>query len=93
MPPVQLRLSDAYELAESGDLLSQLRCADALLDCLNASSREAVRSTVRNALADISRINMVRASDFRTMLDGIQLALRADQIFDQSTVLVTQDVL
>lgn len=93
LPAIELELSDAYQLAESGELLSQGRCIDALLDCLNASTREAVRLGINDALRSFAKLNMVRSKDFRTALDRIQLVLRADRVFDQDTVLLARDIL
>lgn len=93
LPAIELALSDAYELADSGQLLSQGRCVDALLDCLNVSTREAVRLGINDALRSIGQLNMVRSKDFRTALDRIQLVLGADRVFDQDTVLLARDVL
>lgn len=87
---VRQLLADAYALAATSEYLNQSSCVNALLDCLNAATRPSIRSTISEALSEISRVRLVRARTFRVSLDSIQLALKIDQVLDLPGVLNTE---
>ncbi len=76
-------VSEAREGTGNETFLSQSRCVDALLDCLNATVRPSVRDVAAEALASISLLRLVKAEDFRRALDQIEMALAVDSIFDR----------
>ncbi len=62
--------------------LSQGRCVDWLLDCLNAAVRSSVRTVVTEKLDTIRGVTLVAGPAFADMLDEIHLALQVDAAFD-----------
>ncbi len=81
-PTVARCIADARALVEGEQFVAQARCVDALLDCLNAAVRVSVVDTVLEILSDIAHVKLVKAAEFSSALDFVQMSLQVDAAFD-----------
>lgn len=73
----------ARSSAGNDQYLTQSRCVDWLLDCLNAAVRPAVRRLIMQQLSAMLHLNLVLGSEFQACLDQILLAAQVDAAYDQ----------
>lgn len=85
-PTVTACVTLARDESQADRFLSQSRCVDWLLDCLNVTTRTAVREIVTESLATISNVKLVKTTAFHDCLDRIQVAFLVDQAFDSVEV-------
>lgn len=67
-------LAAARQAAEGQQYLSRSRCADWLLDVLNAAEDPSVRNEVKEVLANFSHGNIASAEEFLAGIDRIAMA-------------------
>lgn len=80
--PIVACLAQVRDYVGDQQFVSQSRSVDLLLDCLNAARRPAVRSTICQALAEISHVGVVAGKELRTILDSVALSFEVDTAFD-----------
>ena len=65
-----------------GELVSQSRAIDVLLDCYNAAASHSARELVTEYLADIQHLSAVKTDDLRDMAAMVCMAAEVDSAFD-----------
>ena len=66
-----------------GELVSQSRAVDVLLDCYNASGSHSARELVGEYLAEIQHLSCVKTDDLRDMAAMVCIAAEVDTAFDR----------
>lgn len=65
-----------------GEIVSQSRAMDVLLDCYNAAASHSARDLVTEYLADIQHVSAVKTDDLRDMAAMVCMAAEVDSAFD-----------
>ncbi|MEM7285477.1 MAG: hypothetical protein AAF480_03925 [Actinomycetota bacterium] len=65
-----------------GEVVSQSRAMDVLLDCYNAAASHSARELVTEYLADIQHLSAVTTDDLRDMAAMVCMAADVDSAFD-----------
>ena len=65
-----------------GEVVSQSRAMDVLLDCFNAAASHSARELVTEYLADIQHVSAVTTDDLRDMAAMVCMAAEVDSAFD-----------
>ena len=73
--------SGLHQLARTGDIISQSKVVDLLLDLYSAVEEPAVRDEIGSALALLSRRNLVTATELRAALAVIETAAQVEAAF------------
>ncbi len=80
---IRVVLRDARRATTGQQFLSQARCVDWLLDCLNAAPESSVRAVILGTLTDYAHVRLVEAPTFVASLDRIESTLELVTRFDE----------